>query len=58
MDEMEVDDEYQIGEGDVLDHSPIFEHWNENNSDCVFINDKQIAGPSTSFHTHSHSFKL
>jgi hypothetical protein len=58
MDNMEVDEEYQIGEGDVLDHSPIFEQWDEDNSDCVFVDGEQVAGPSRSFRARSYSFEL
>jgi hypothetical protein len=58
MDNMEVDKEYEIGEGEVLDHSPIFEQWDEDNSDHVFVDGKQIAGPSAPFRARSYSFKL
>jgi hypothetical protein len=58
MDRMEVDEEYQIGEGDVLDHSPVFEHWDEDNSDRVFVNDEQVAGPSVPVCACSYSFEL
>jgi hypothetical protein len=37
MDPMEVDEGYEIGEGEVLDHQPIFEQWDEDNSDRVFV---------------------
>jgi hypothetical protein len=37
MDPMEVDEEYEIGEGEDLDHQPIFEQWDEDNSDRVFV---------------------
>jgi hypothetical protein len=58
MDRMDVDEEYEIGEGEVLDHSPIFEQWDEDNSDCVFVDDEQITGPSTPFCACSYSFEL
>jgi hypothetical protein len=58
MDHMEVDEEYEIGEGEDLDHQPIFEHWDENNSDRVFVDGEQIAGPSAPFRAHSYSFEL
>jgi hypothetical protein len=58
MDHMEVDEEYEIGEGEDLDHQPIFKQWDEDNSDCVFVDGKQIAGPSTPFRARSYSFEL
>jgi hypothetical protein len=59
MDNMDIDEEgYQIGEGDVLDHSPIFEQWDEDNSDRVFVDGKQVVGPSKPFHARSYSFEL
>jgi hypothetical protein len=58
MDNMEVDEEYEIGEGEVLDHSLIFEQWDEDNSDCVFVDSEQIAGPSKPFCACSFSFEL
>jgi hypothetical protein len=58
MNGMEVDEQYEIGEGDVLDHSPVFEHWDEDNSDRVFIDGEQVAGPSSCFRACSHSFEL
>jgi hypothetical protein len=58
MDPMEVGEEYEIGEGEVLDHQLIFEEWDEDNSDRVFIDGEQIAGPSKPFRARSYSFKL
>jgi hypothetical protein len=58
MDNMGIDKEYEIGDGEVLDHSPIFEQWDEDNLDCVFVDSKQIAGPSKSFRARSYSFEL
>jgi hypothetical protein len=58
MDPMEVDKEYEIGEGEDLDHQPIFEQWDENNSDRVFYDGEQIAGPSAPFRARSYSFEL
>jgi hypothetical protein len=58
MDHMEVDEEYEIGEGEDLDHQPIFKQWDEDNSDCVFVDGEQIAGPSTPFRARSYSFEL
>jgi hypothetical protein len=55
---MEVDEEYEIGEGEDLDHQPIFKQWDEDNSDCVFVDGEQIAGPSTPFRARSYSFEL
>jgi hypothetical protein len=56
MDPMEVDEEYEIGEGEDLDHQPIFEQWDDNNSDRVFVDGEQIAGPSAPFRARSYSF--
>jgi hypothetical protein len=58
MDHMEVDDEYEIDGGKDLDHQPIFEQWDEDNSDRVFVDGKQIAGPSKPFRARSYSFEL
>jgi hypothetical protein len=58
MDNMEVDEEYEIGEGEDLDHQLIFEQWDEDNSDRVFVDGEQIAGPSAPFRARSYSFKL
>jgi hypothetical protein len=58
MDPMEVDEEYEIGEGEDLDHQPIFEQWDEDNSDRVFVDGEQIAGPSAPFRARSYSFEL
>jgi hypothetical protein len=58
MDPMEVDEEYDIGEGEDLDHQPIFEQWDEDNSDRVFVDGEQIAGPSKPFRARSYSFEL
>jgi hypothetical protein len=58
MDHMEVDEEYEIGEGENLDHQPIFEPWDEDNLDRVFVDGEQIAGPSRSFRACSYSFEL
>jgi hypothetical protein len=55
---MEVDEEYEIGEGEDLDHQPIFEQWDEDNSDRVFVDGEQIAGPSKPFRARSYSFEL
>jgi hypothetical protein len=58
MDHMDVDDEYEIGEGEDLDHQPIFEQWDEDNLDRVFVDGEQIAGPSKPFCARSYSFEL
>jgi hypothetical protein len=58
MDNMEVDEEYEIGKEEVLDHSPIFKQWDKDNSDRVFIDSKQIAGRSVPFRARSYSFEL
>jgi hypothetical protein len=58
MDHMEVDEEYEIGEGEDLDHQLIFEQWDDDNLDRVFVDGKQIAGPSMPFHARSYSFEL
>jgi hypothetical protein len=58
IDHMEVDEEYEIGEGEDLDHQPIFEQWDEDNSDRVFVDGEQIAGPSKPFRARSYSFEL
>jgi hypothetical protein len=58
MDHMEVDEEYEIGEGEDLDHQPIFEQWDEDNSDRVFVDGEQVAGPSKPFRARSYSFEL
>jgi hypothetical protein len=56
MDGMDVDD-YEIGK-EVQDHQPVFEQWDEDNSDRVFIDGEQIAGPSAPFRARSYSFEL
>jgi hypothetical protein len=56
-DYMEIDEEYEIGEGENLDHQPIFEQWDEDNSDRVFVDGEQITGPSAPFHACSYSFE-
>jgi hypothetical protein len=58
MNNMEVDEECQISEGDVLDHSPIFEQWDEDNSDRVFVDGEQVAGSSKPFRARSYSVEL
>jgi hypothetical protein len=58
MDHMEIDEEYEIGEGEDLDHQPIFEQWDEDNSDHVFVDSEQVAGPSKLFRARSYSFEL
>jgi hypothetical protein len=58
LEPMEVDEEYEIGEEKDLDHQPVFEHWDEDNSDRVFVDGEQIAGPSAPFRARSYSFEL
>jgi hypothetical protein len=58
MDHMDVDEQYEIGEEGDLDHQLIFEQWDEDNSDRVFVDGEQIAGPSKSFRACSYSFEL
>jgi hypothetical protein len=49
MDNREVDKEYEIGEGEVLDHSPIFEQWMKTNWIVSSLTANKSQGPPSPF---------